>query len=377
MKVINGGTKRKYYKWSEPNATIVGSPTIENGVVSGFSLSNYLELPQQFKPNSNTWEIVLKFIDIGNEGWVFSSGYFGESNYVTNVNINFPTGESKVRGCFGFGAGNNYYGLTAPISTTGVQYIKISWNGSQYAIYVSNTSTFSDTPTSYWNSSTAVSQSPIQTRTRIGMLHQGAAGYTGKIDLTESYIKIGGNLWWQGCLIEEADESDYDWYEDVEVKKVVANYSWQDWTQPVLTSDNFETPEGVIVCSASSYFRGNEPSEYNNPYKAMDGNFSYTNTSWASDNATSAWWKVVFPYYLKISAISYLGRYTTTSNIYSDEGQTLIGTVSGSSTTEITVDDVVTNTIYVEVQGTATVGIGEIEITAQYSTQTLYAVRNY
>jgi hypothetical protein len=222
MKVIDGGIKRKYYKWGEPNATIVGNPTIVDGVVSGFSVNDYLELPQQFLPGSNAWEIVFKFEDIGSGGWIFSSGYFGESQYVTDVNINFPNNESAIRGSFGFGYPNNYYGLTASISTTGTQYVKISWNGSQYAIYVSNTSTFSDTPTSYWNSSTAVSQSPIQTKTRIGMLHQGAAGYTGKIDLTESYIKIGGNLWWQGCLIEEADETDYDWYEDVEVKKVVS-----------------------------------------------------------------------------------------------------------------------------------------------------------
>lgn len=42
------------------NATVVGSPTINNGVVSGFSGSNWLRLPTIFNPGSNAWEMVIK-----------------------------------------------------------------------------------------------------------------------------------------------------------------------------------------------------------------------------------------------------------------------------------------------------------------------------
>lgn len=49
-----------YYS-SVPNFNIVGSPTIDNGVASGFSVNNYLKIPQKFNPGNNAWEVNLRF----------------------------------------------------------------------------------------------------------------------------------------------------------------------------------------------------------------------------------------------------------------------------------------------------------------------------
>ena len=62
------------------NLDIVGSPTIQDGVVSNFSTSNYLESSETYD-FSQSWEIVLKLkTDVSD-----SSGYlriFGNDNAV-------------------------------------------------------------------------------------------------------------------------------------------------------------------------------------------------------------------------------------------------------------------------------------------------------
>ena len=98
-------------------------------------------------------------------------------------------------------------------------------------------------------------------------------------------------------------------------------YQYEDWTQPILTSNSTSVPEGIIETTASSQYT---TTTYG-AFRAMDGDYSAANHSWAT-NTTSGWWKVKFPYTLEITNISVVGRDASNGQIYDKENGNLIGT---------------------------------------------------
>lgn len=155
------------------------------------------------------------------------------------------------------------------------------------------------------------------------------------------------------------------------MKRVYYKYTTTSWTQPELTSNSTSTALGTIYTSASA--------EFNSTYaawRAMDGGSDYSiYYDWAvPGDQTSGWWKVSFPYKLKISNILFTPRADLKVYIYTDEGKSdliaeLGDGVSDVQTTNIPVN-IVTDRLYIEVSGGATVGIAEITLTAARITGT-------
>lgn len=150
------------------------------------------------------------------------------------------------------------------------------------------------------------------------------------------------------------------------MKKEYYKYTTTSWTQPILTSNSTYTALGTIYTSASA--------EFNSTYeawRAMDGGSDYsTYFDWAlPGDKTSGWWKIIFPYQLKISNILFAPREAYKVYIYTDEGKSnliaeLGDGVNNFPPTSIPID-LVTDRLYIEVSGGATAGIAEITLTAE------------
>lgn len=195
---------------TEPNATVVGSPTITGqGVVSGFSTSNYLSLPETFAPVSgNVWEIGFKVTtgsNVTTQQTVLGctppncGGMWLGLGRSSTAKFDFSAG-SGTSSSSDWNIASHVAGSTT-ITTNTTYYIKIVFTGSEYKVLISTnnidwitdiSATSSVVPSAYTN--------------RIGIVLSGVSSYVhpwlGSIDLSESYIKINGKYWWKGTKPE-------------------------------------------------------------------------------------------------------------------------------------------------------------------------------
>ena len=152
---------------------------------------------------------------------------------------------------------------------------------------------------------------------------------------------------------------------------------WAPWTQPALTSN---TDYGTV--SASSV----NTSANSQPFKASDGVFTGTATSWESAKAVvPASWKWVLPHPIRVSKIVLYNKYSGSTNVtkdvqvFADEAMTIpIGEAqtfapAAFSTVTITPETPIeTDTIFIYcasshgAAGNNYVGLGEVVITAEY-----------
>lgn len=207
--------KRTYYKYgTDPNAIIVGSPTIDKGVVSGFSLSNYLQYMKDFNiSTANNWEIVCKFrtsTDVNTQQHILFSGRSTAAGNSCGAYINVYSGNIQF-----------YLPLTATLSSAisfkytasaNTEYvIKVEFTGSAYNLYVNGqlVETKASTSKGLYNAN-------YNDKLIIGTDGDYTAPFFGSIDTTQSYIKINGEDWWVGTKIIESTSNDYDYYEDTQ-----------------------------------------------------------------------------------------------------------------------------------------------------------------
>lgn len=280
LKDVYKSTERKYYKYStEPNATVVGSPTIENGVASGFTSANYLKVPDNFTPSSNTWEMKLKFttssVVTGTQA-IISKGETSSTN-----GIIFMVREGKFRFYAGSGTGawNIVNGVdgTHSVLTNYLYYVKIIFNGSSYVVSYSmdDEDYVEDIEVS---SSASVTSNSYSIGSQVGV-----DVFSGAIDLTKSYIKINGETWWHGTKAYEVNLGGADVYED--------------WTQPVLTANGTMGGDSFAV-SASSYYDSGSQAWY-----AFDGNTTDAN-KWYSAVNGEKWLAFYNPIALNVTSLT-------------------------------------------------------------------------
>ena len=215
--IYHAGTK--YYKWGDINATIVGSPTFNKYIVSGFNGNNYLKLPQTFNPGNSSWEVTAKvkgnFVVLGNEvsGWPsllwFDGGYIrlyrgDRAQRVISLvsDTTYPL-DQWIWVRFSFDGNNKYT-------------ISHSYDGENFTVEKSTTSSVK-----------------MEALLDIGAFYdQGGGGWgssNGSIDLKESYIKINGNYWWRGAKVAETTEADAEWSE---VHPRLVYQALDDWEIP-------------------------------------------------------------------------------------------------------------------------------------------------
>lgn len=172
-----------------PNVTVAGSPTINNGVVSGFSTSNYLELADDLR-SSNNGEYIVKFTtgtNVSTTQRVLHCEYF----------LCFQFESGRFMG-YNWQRGDRSYLIDCLANTT--YWFKLIANGTSrtyaYSLDGSNwTTILTETDTSMNPSSSY--------RLTLGTSSKDHSGpFLGSIDLNECYININGSRQWTGMREE-------------------------------------------------------------------------------------------------------------------------------------------------------------------------------
>jgi len=180
-----------YYKYS--NFAVVGSPTInyETGVVEGFDNNKYIKLDNSIPLSSaNSVEIVIK-VNISNLSYI--------NCIIGNLTDNYNSGGFVLRT---EGGARLYFWATSQKTSwdvasiydtgidlqTGINYIKILWNGTSYDFYIS-------TDNINWTQGNTLTSNPIADFIMV-FGDSGSMFLHGSMDLAETYINIDNSLWW-------------------------------------------------------------------------------------------------------------------------------------------------------------------------------------
>lgn len=182
----------------EINVNFVGNVKFDNGVVSNFTTTNYLMLPEIFNPGDKSWEIVFKFNRTSESG-VYES-FLGNngSDYSNGVHVfKKASGELALECCT---AGSSSWNICAIIGTTVLDlnkdyWVKAEFTGSSYNLYLSEDGVVYNLEASK-DSTTTIGATVVQL---IGISKNNTATYfRGSIDLSECYIKSNGEYLWKG-----------------------------------------------------------------------------------------------------------------------------------------------------------------------------------
>lgn len=172
--------------------TVVGSPTISNGIASDFSTSNYLTIPQ-INLSTKNFEICIcfKINEVSNHRVI---GTNGASTVTDRMSIN-TTSNNKIR--FYYTDGNSQYNVESSITynTSYYYYVVAYRQDTELGIKVStdkiNWTTDNTTVSSDFNLY-------IRSLFYIGANVSSGTYFPGSIDLNESYIKVDNGYYWRG-----------------------------------------------------------------------------------------------------------------------------------------------------------------------------------
>ena len=186
---LKAGSKVYVPNGFDINTSIVGSPIINNGIVSGLTSGNYVKTPNQLNlTTANDWEIVIKYTHLADGSLRGFCGLLTGDNIQCNFYI---TDSNTVQSD---GVWGNLESSTSLIVGS-TYWTKLQFTGSQYILSLST------------NGKDFINQSVIDSTTKVSLVQSFAFGCdrstnsindTVSIDLTQSYIKINGELWWQG-----------------------------------------------------------------------------------------------------------------------------------------------------------------------------------
>ena len=190
------------------NINKVGSLTDNNGILSGFSTSNYAKFPTNFQPSSNTWEMVWKITTGSNVSsttaqqiCVFSKGTTNDTRYASRILIQggkfrFTITYNGTAWDIPSADGDPGVG-TYSVQTNTTYWLKWEYTGSAYKL------SYSLDGITYTQDINVASTTPVYNSPAfcaIGIWNNGSylEPFLGSIDLNESYINIDGTRWWTG-----------------------------------------------------------------------------------------------------------------------------------------------------------------------------------
>ena len=316
----------KYYKWGDPNVTVVGSPTVSNGVVSSFSTSNYLIISNDYKSNNATY--VFKFTT----GSSFSSPQVVvHGEYLLNLEI--TTGQAVQ--FYNWGSKSSTTLFKAEANKT--YWVKVVINGtSKTYSYSTDGKTFSGSITI---TDTSINPSNTSYTFRLGLSSYNSSNpFLGSIDLKECYIVQNQIKTWTGLQKVHGTSSNFDFTEDVDICKVHKTtvrkyYKYTNWTQPTLTAN------GTMGGSSFAVSASSEHDAPRKAYCAFDGIITNNGTSgcWHSAQGHPSWIQFYNPKPLKVSKLTVYNRSADQAFInsygvsYSDNGDTFTEFKTGTS----------------------------------------------
>lgn len=191
---------------SGPNTyTVQGSPTIVDNVVSSFSSSNFLSLPavstSQIEDMNTSSEIGIKLELPTAELSQYAVSAFFIPYSGTGQGIQFTQNSHKFNWIIETG-----YTIQTPsfnLDGSNVWLKCIRGNSTAELLYSTNGITYTSAGTLDISAIPAPTASGNNLTPKIGTNGNAASGweYTGKIDLKETYIKIGANLWFYGPVL--------------------------------------------------------------------------------------------------------------------------------------------------------------------------------
>jgi hypothetical protein len=197
------------------NVEIVGSPVVNNGVLSGFSSTTWANLPKAFNPSNKNWEMFYKFktgtigtiqyilntISVGYQPFDIRIDEDGKLQVASFIN-NTSTPLFSIIGTTALTPATDYYVKLAYNSVTGYE---LSLGTSKDNLLIEGTN----------NTTTAINSGSIPTLgadfNNDGNYFQGA--FTGSIDLKECYIKIDNELWWSGATTATKNPNGHIFYD--------------------------------------------------------------------------------------------------------------------------------------------------------------------
>ena len=225
------------------NFTKIGSPTIsQNGILSDITTSNYLRLPNNFNSGNNSWEMLFKIktsSDITTE-----QSWIGSSN---KTNFTYPLWRLRNEYiCLYLSSDGSNWDISSKAQTFQVSantwyWVKLKFTGSSYESYYSTNGI--DYILAYSVSSTSIIyQNQLW---NIGCNNWSEGEYLqwlGIIDLSESYIKINGNLWWSPM----SRPTEAKW---------MANKSIYDYSATGLYADTLDFTKSYVDVNDSEYHK--------------------------------------------------------------------------------------------------------------------------
>lgn len=180
--------------------TVVGNPTITDGVVSGFSINNYLDLNTAFNPGIKPWEIQFKLktgSNITTESYYFRSS---KSKPDTNGRFGITLGLYNKHFTMGLCFDGTTWSSDIPASTYTViantyYWIKVVYTGAMYYLAYSLDGINFIKTIEYNNSNCLYGGLLVS---QIGVYSYSNAyksPWLGSIDLNETYININRLAW--------------------------------------------------------------------------------------------------------------------------------------------------------------------------------------
>lgn len=202
------------------NVDIVGSLANNEGILSGFSASNYATLPNTFNPTSNTWEQVWCFTT-GSSSTTFQSiigGVSGFANPLYRI-----TSDGYIQMLCSTNNSSWDIGITGSsvLTANTKYYIKGSFNGTEYKLELSTNRESFTTVGVVSNTSSIY----IVDKQKLGNNNAGNETFLGSIDLKESYININGQRWWTGADTVIANINGHRFYDISEKSKIDELYN--------------------------------------------------------------------------------------------------------------------------------------------------------
>lgn len=290
--------------WSGDSYTKVGG-WFEDGVVSGFSSSNYTRLPFTFEGGSyNNWELVTK-IKVNSYNSTPAILCVNSSYGIFNYSV-----QSSGRVQLALSTNTDSFNIC---NDTGEKVLDLNtwyWYKAEFTGTVYNT--YWSTDGKVWNL-----DSSVQNSTKLGNISALNFGIRtknndqildGSIDMQETYFKANGVDVWHGTKAVELNVNGSDVY--------------QDWQQPILTANGtLGGDEFAVYCDKAS-------SSY--PiYKAFDGSSSnFTDIAHPDSNVV-----IYNPKPLKVTTIKIANR--SDVEVTAVTGYTIYGSNDNSSWEEL------------------------------------------
>lgn len=176
-----------------PNATIIGSPTINHGQISGLGPTSYLKFPFLVDFQNKPFEIGMEFTtgsNVVNQENIFDSD-FGLAFAIRNSRFVIAVSSNGSSWNIGEGVG------THAVQRNTTYRVKLYWNGISYKL------DYSLDGGNVWTTdiNKAAAQSPYPKQIYIGVGENFAEifnYFTGTINFNNAYLKISGEIVWQG-----------------------------------------------------------------------------------------------------------------------------------------------------------------------------------